>query len=144
MSDSYDVRVFELNVSRRTTEAPYNNPGEVGDIQTIEVGATRSKSGETNAARYTVSYGVSSGVAEVKSTEPTERNHSNPTVETTHLAHILAETDSVVQTSIPEVESVRPLNATLRNQRAKQEDPSPEGTAESIEREQARTDGGSE
>lgn len=122
MSRSYDVRVFSLNVSRRTTEAPFDSPGEVGDVQNVEVGATRSKPNDSYSARYTVNYGVRDGIAEVKSVEPTERNHSNPTVETKHLAHILAETDSVVQTSVPEVEAVKPFSNTLRNERAKHTD----------------------
>lgn len=129
----YGVRVFSLNVARRTTEPPFDSPGEVGDIQTIEVGATRSKPNDSYSARYTVNYGVRDGIAEVRSVEPTERNHSNPTVETKHLAHILVETDSVVQTSIPEVEAVKPLSDSLRNERAKHEDEHPHANTDEHE-----------
>ena len=129
----YEVRVFSLSVERRATEAPFDYPGELGDIQTIEVGATRSKPSETNAARYTVSYGVRDGIAEVRSVEPTERSHSNPAVKTKHLGHILAETDSRVRNGVPDVEAVRSLTQSLRNERAKHEDEHPHANTDEHE-----------
>jgi hypothetical protein len=129
----YEVRVFSLSVERRTTEAPYDYPGELGDIQTIEVGATRSKPSDSYSARYTVNYGVRDGIAEVRSVEPTERSHSNPTVETKHLGHILAETDSAVRNSVPDVEAVKPLTQSLRNERAKHEDGHPHANTDEHE-----------
>lgn len=133
MSRSYEVRVFSLSVERRTTEPPFDNPGEVGDIQNIEVGASRSKPSESTAARYTVNYGVRDGIAEVKSVEPTERSHSNPTVETKHLAHILAETDTRVRNGVPDVEAVKSLTQSLRNERAKHETDHPHANTDEHE-----------
>lgn len=133
MSQNYDVRVFSLDVSRRTTEAPFDNPGEVGDIQNIEVGATRSKPNDSAAARYTVNYGVREGIAEVRSIEPTERSHSNPTVEPKHLAPILVATDRVVRDSVPDVEAVRELAGTLKNERSKQEVEHPHANTDEAE-----------
>lgn len=132
MSGDFSVRIFDLNVSRRTSDAPFDNPGEAGDISRIEVGASRSKPSDSNAARYTVNYRVREGIAEVVTVEPTERAHSDPTVETSHLAHILVETDVLVAKSVPEVKCTKSLNESLRNERAKHTDGNAAGEVETM------------
>lgn len=119
MSRSYEVSVFDLNVSRRTADAPFNDDAEVGDIETIEVGAERSKPNDAADARHVVHYGVSDGIAEVKSIEADDSQYSGPVVRPRHIAHILTETDRMVGESVPEVKCVKSLRDTLASGRAK-------------------------
>lgn len=147
MTDNYETDVRGMTVERCMSETNYEH--EVGEIMSVSVEVTRREVGGGNGSvrrNRTVKYDVDDGVARVRSVEPTypKSDSSTERVETKHLAPIMAAADGALPGAVPEVECVRPLNATLRNQRAKHEDPAPEGTTESFDSERARADGGSQ
>ena len=146
MSDNYETNVHNMTVERCMSEN--NAEHEVGEILsvTVEVCRREVRAGGSVRRNRTVTYDVGeNGIAQVRSVEPTYPK-SNSTVgrmEPKHLAPIMVAADASLPGAVPEVESVWPLNGTLRNERSKHEEHPDEMTG-AFEDEQVRADGGSE
>lgn len=125
----YKTTVHTLTVSRTANEV---GGGTVGAIERIDVEATRSEKRGAGTYHRIVSYAVEEGIArvdEVAPTHPDSRN-TDSAFRPDHVAALLTETDSIVRESVPEVECVKALSSTLRNERAKRPAEHPHASVE--------------
>lgn len=117
-------RVRSLTVDRCMSETNYEH--EVGEILTVAVEVKRSsiRRGSSTTINRTFRYRVRESIADVKSVEPTfpDRRHESGRINVHHIAPMAVEAENAVCEAVPEVEAVRALNGTLRNERAKHTD----------------------